>query len=148
MRDISRKPIEFQIRTRLMHIEAQYGAAAHWRYKTGTNGSERAASDAHWLQNLVGQHSKTQSTDDFIRMLKRQVQEEHLVVFGRSGLITRLSGGATVRDYLAKYHPDSSPELPTRVNGMIVPPDHRLDDGDSIDTLTDEEMGELENLAQ
>jgi hypothetical protein len=49
---------------------------------------------------------------------------------------------------LAKYHPDSSPESPARVNGMIVSPDHRLDDGDSIDTLTDEEMGELENLAQ
>lgn len=147
VRDISRKPIEFQIRTRLMHIEAQYGAAAHWRYKTGTNGSERAASDSQWLKSLVGRHSKTHSSDEFIRMLKRQVQEDHLVVFGRSGLIAKLSVGTTVRDYLTRYHPDSSPELPARVNGMLVPPDHRLHDGDSIETLTDEEVGELGNSA-
>jgi len=133
VRDISRKPIEFQIRTELMHIEAEHGAAAHWRYKSRANGPDSATSQTQWLQRLVGQHCKAQSADEFIRLLKRQVYEDQLVVFGRAGLIARLSGGATVRDYLKRYHPDSSPELQVRVNGRPVSRDHRLHDGDSIE---------------
>lgn len=116
-----------------MHIEAEYGAAAHWRYKSRTNGPDSATSQTQWLQRLVEQHCKARSADEFIRLLRRQVYEDQLVVFGRAGLIARLSGGATVRDYLRRYHPDSSPELQVRVNGRPVSRDHRLHDGDSIE---------------
>jgi (p)ppGpp synthase/HD superfamily hydrolase len=71
-------------------------------------------------------------------LLKRQVYQGQLVVFGRAGLIARLSGGATVRDYPKRYHPDSSPELQVRVNGEPLSRDHRLHDGDSIETMQEE----------
>lgn len=95
--------------------------------------ADSATAQTQWLQRLVGQHSKARSADEFTRLLKRQVYEDQLVVFGRAGLIARLSGGATVRDYLRRYPPDSSPELQVRVNGKPVSRDHRLYDGDSIE---------------
>ncbi len=148
VRDISRKPIEFQIRTEFMHIEAEYGTAAHWRYKTGAESAETAYSQTRWLQALVGQHCSAPSTDEFLRLLHRQVYEDHLVVFGRAGLIARLSGDATVLDYIKRYCPDCSHQTQVKVNGTTVPLDHRLCDGDTIEIVAEKKTDESRASAQ
>jgi len=135
VRDISRKPIEFQIRTKLMHFEAEYGAAAHWRYKGGGENSSDGQLKSKWLETLVFQHRNTSSQADFFELLHRQVYVDDLVVFGKAGQIARLPEKATVRDYLKRYHPNYPGDLPVKVNEELVSQDHKLQDGDSVEIL-------------
>jgi GTP pyrophosphokinase len=135
VREVSHKPIEFQIRTELMHKEAEHGAAAHWRYKSET--LERDRQSARWMEGLVRQHREAASSEAFIELLHRQVFRDHLVVFGNGGRIVRLADNATVLDYLKIINVHAPEEVEVKVNGRAVSLDCALRDGDSIELLTD-----------
>jgi len=66
VRDISHKPIEFQIRTELMHMEAEYGVAAHWRYKSAEAAAANNRRQSRWIESLVDQHRNAPSADGFM----------------------------------------------------------------------------------
>lgn len=134
VREISHKPIEFQIRTELMHMEAEYGTAAHWRYKNRAGAAQRESRRAQWMKGLREQHAQAPSSEAFIDLLHRQVFQDHIIVFGNGGRIVRLGENATVRDYLAITGIRLPRAGAIKVNGKKVPPDHRLRDGDSIET--------------
>lgn len=134
VREISHKPIEFQVRTQLMHIEAEHGSAAHWLYKTPAV-SRRNDSQKRWIKGLLHQHRRAVNTEAFIEALHRQVYAEHLVVFGKGGRIVRLPDKATVLDYLDKFNIRLGPSTVVRVNGKIAVTDRCLQDGDSIEVL-------------
>lgn len=135
VREISHKPIEFQVRTELMHMEAEHGAAAHWRYKNESVSMEKTRSQGQWMQGLVHQHENTVNTDAFIDLLHRQVFEDRLVVFGNGGRIMRLPENATVRDYLNRSNNHIPDTAVVRVNGETSGMDRLLMDGDSIEIL-------------
>ncbi len=136
VRDISRKPIEFQVRTELMHKEAEYGVAAHWRYKEGAPPNAAGAQQKSlWLKGLAGHHHETKKPEDFIHLLYQQVYAEHTVIFGQGGQIMRLGKHATVKHYLQKANLVLSPQALIKVNGKAVASDHSLRDGDSIEIL-------------
>ena len=136
VREISHKPIEFQVRTELMHMEAEHGRAAHWRYKT------ESASNGHpqgqWINGLVHQHGRAENARAFIQLLHRQVYEDHLVVFGKGGRIMRLPDNATVRDYMNQSNIHFPQGAVVKVNGEIVDIDRNLRDGDSIEVVEHE----------
>ncbi len=133
VREISHKPIEFQVRTELMHMEAEHGTAAHWRYKGRTATAEQDRCRAQWMEGLVRQHEKADSTEAFIELLHRQVFLDHLVVFGNGGRIVRLGEKATVRDYLNIANIRVPEGASVKVNGKTVSMDRPLQDGDSIE---------------
>ena len=136
VREVSHKPIEFQVRTELMHMEAEHGRAAHWRYKNeiAVNGHLQG----QWMNGLVHQHGQAQSAKAFIQLLHRQVYEDHLVVFGKGGRIMRLPDNATVRDYLKKSNIHFPQGGTVKVNGEIAEIDRNLRDGDSIEIVEHE----------
>jgi GTP pyrophosphokinase len=135
VRELSHKPIEFQIRTELMHREAEHGSAAHWLYKGKPSDTGKATTDSSWMHGLVRQHEQAKSTEAFIEMLHRCVYENHLVVFGKGGQITHLHGGATVLDYLNTTNIVDPAGAAVKVNGEIVGIECVLRDGDSIEIV-------------
>jgi GTP pyrophosphokinase len=137
VREISHKPIEFQVRTELMHMEAEHGAAAHWRYKSEMESGKRAHNQAEWMAGLVRRHDETDSAQEFIELLHRQVFRDRVVVFGNGGRIVRLAENATVRDYLSTCDLAVSPGAVVKVNGKRAEMGHFLCDGDSIEIVGD-----------
>jgi (p)ppGpp synthase/HD superfamily hydrolase len=138
VRNISHKPIEFQIRTELMHREAEYGVAAHWQYKQGARAiAESDLQKTLWMKGLVKQHLGM-SSDRFINVLHQQVYEDATVVFGKGGRISRVPANATVADYLKRANLAVSPRAVVQVNGKPVGMEHVLQDGDSIEIIEPE----------
>jgi (p)ppGpp synthase/HD superfamily hydrolase len=138
VREISHKPIEFQVRTELMHLEAEHGTAAHWRYKNDAAVAERNHHRTQWMEGLVRQHRESASSEAFIERLHRQVFRDHLVVFGNGGRIVRMPENATVRDYLKIINAHVPQDATVKVNGRVVALDFALRDGDSIAVPADE----------
>lgn len=138
VRDISHKPIEFQVRTELMHLEAEHGTAAHWRYKSGNGATVHSRQQTQWMEGLARQHRESTSSEAFIEKLHRQVFRDHLVVFGNGGRIVHLSEDATVLDYLKIINVHVPQNSAVKVNGRVVSFDYALRDGDSIEFTVNE----------
>ena len=134
MREVTHKPIEFQVRTELMHMEAEHGSAAHWLYKSAVAMEKDSLKD-QWMKGLVRRHSQAKSTDAFIELLRRQVCEDHMVVFGKGGRITRLPDKATVLEYLDAANLVASRSTIVKVNGKLANTEQTLRDGDSIEIV-------------
>lgn len=135
IREISHKPIEIQVRTELMHLEAEYGMAAHWRYKREGTLRDRGHQQAQWMVGLMQQHKEAGSNEAFVERLYRQVFRNHLVVFGSGGRIVRLADKSTVYDYLRITNTRLTKGGQVRVNGRTVGMNHSLRDGDSVEVL-------------
>jgi len=138
VREISHKPIEFQVRTHLMHMEAEYGSAAHWRYKKS---GESAAKDQNqtWMETLLIQHEQSGSTRKFIELLHEQAFADQVVVFGNGGRIIRLAENSTVQDFLTVSNVTVPKNAVVRVNGRLSALDTLLHDGDSVEiTIRDD----------
>ncbi|NDY73067.1 HD domain-containing protein [Desulfobacter hydrogenophilus] len=137
VREISHKPIEFQVRTDLMHQEAEHGTAAHWRYKQDKTADLLDQQRTQWMGGLVRQHRESLSNKAFVERLHQQVFQNHLLVFGNGGRIVRLAQNATVRNYMQIINIRFTHDMPVKVNGRLVNIDFRLRDGDSIEVLGD-----------
>jgi len=136
VREIFHKPIEFQVRTELMHAEAEFGTAAHWRYKSEVEATKHHHQQVQWMEGLVRQHEEADSSKAFIELLQRQVFRDHLVVFGNGGRIVRMADKATVHDYLKINNTQVHKGIVVKVNGNIANMDQPLQDGDSIEVLS------------
>jgi (p)ppGpp synthase/HD superfamily hydrolase len=131
---ISFKPVEIQIQTDSMHRLAQFGIAAHWRYK-----DEQARlvheRQAQWLRSLPSQHERAVNHAEFIKRLRRQVYDVKLVIFGPGGRRMRLPQGALVRDLFEQLVENSGDGYAAQINGVICPPDYPLRDGDTVELV-------------
>lgn len=132
------EPFEVQIRTFEMHSIAQYGIAAHWKYKEGG----KAAKDK-WLHEIMDwQRSMFESGDDgddFLDALKMDLNafNEHVYCFSPRGELVTLKGGSCAIDYAYTIHSAVGNRMVgARVNGKIVPVDHKLETGDQVEILT------------
>jgi GTP pyrophosphokinase len=140
VREISQKPIEIQIRTELMHSEAEHGTAAHWRYKSRPSAMTRDRYQALWMRGLAKQYEKSDNTLQFVELLYRQVFQNHLVVFGNGGRIVRLAEKATLQDYLTITNVKIPSGGSVKVNGETATLDRMLRDGDSIEIIPNPEI--------
>ncbi|MBW1677778.1 MAG: bifunctional (p)ppGpp synthetase/guanosine-3',5'-bis(diphosphate) 3'-pyrophosphohydrolase [Deltaproteobacteria bacterium] len=133
VRDISDKPVEFQIRTELMHMEAEFGVAAHWRYKDEDDAHVEDERQLQWLRSLRKKRDDITTHRDFVEKLRKEVFDDHLVVFTEKGRQVRLPVGATVRDFLDRINPSHLSEVSLHVNGQVCSMGCHLRDGDTVE---------------
>jgi GTP diphosphokinase / guanosine-3',5'-bis(diphosphate) 3'-diphosphatase len=135
------RPLEIQIRTRDMHETAEYGVAAHWRYKEtpGKHATGADASDAklRWLKSLVDWERDVDDPAEFTDQLRGELMEDEVYVFTPKGEVKSLSSGATPLDFAYEIHTDIGHRcVGAKVNGKIVPLHYELRSGDIVEVLT------------
>ena len=127
-------PFEVQIRTWEMHETAEYGIAAHWKYKQGTgDGSEK---DFEWVRRLL-ESQQTTDAEDYVRSLKIDMFDDEVVVFTPKGKIVSLPAGSTPIDFAYAIHSGvGNAMVGAKVNNRIAGIDTHLKNGDIVEILT------------
>jgi GTP pyrophosphokinase len=129
--------MEVQIRTREMHRVAEYGIAAHWRYKgTGTESREDVQRFA-WLRQLLEWQHHVEDPDEFLRSVKDDLFTEEVFVFTPKGDVLDFPLGATIIDFAYRIHSEVGNHCSgARVNGRLVPLRYQLQNGDTVEIVT------------
>jgi GTP pyrophosphokinase len=132
--------MEVQIRTRDMHRVAEYGVAAHWRYKKAEGGpeDEREAEERFaWLRQMLEWQQHLTDPDEFLRSVKEDLFSKEVFVFTPKGDLLNFPTGATVIDFAYRIHSEVGRHCTgARVNGRIVPLRYALRSGDSVEIIT------------
>ena len=129
-------PFEVQIRTKEMHRIAEYGIAAHWRYKEG--GADKSLDQKlFWLRQILDWQSETRDSHEFIDGLKTDLFSEEVFIFTPKGDIINMQRGATPLDFAYRIHSHVGNQcVGARVNGKMVPLDTELQTGDRVEVMT------------
>ncbi len=131
------RTLEVQIRTPEMHHNAEFGIAAHWRYKEGRKRDEAFEQRVTWLRRLMEWRQDVEDAGDFVDAMKSDVFEERAYVFTPKGDIIDLPANSTPIDFAYHVHTDIGHRCRgAKVNGKLVTLDHRLQTGDSVEILT------------
>ncbi|WP_028046300.1 bifunctional (p)ppGpp synthetase/guanosine-3',5'-bis(diphosphate) 3'-pyrophosphohydrolase [Cellulomonas sp. URHE0023] len=133
------KPVEIQIRTHDMHRRAEYGVAAHWKYKESTKGAvpDAAGNDMQWLRQLVDWQKETADPSEFLDSLRFEIAGSEVYVFTPKGDVIGLPSGSTPVDFAYAVHTEVGHRtMGARVNGRLVPLDSSLENGDVVDVFT------------
>ena len=133
------KPLELQIRTAEMHKRAEYGIAAHWKYKEG--GAEIAGpvkgDDMAWLRQLLDWQKESEDPGEFLDSLRFDLHSAEVFVFTPKGDVVSLPAGATPVDFAYGVHTEVGHRcIGARVNGRLVPLESTLDNGDVVEIFT------------
>ena len=130
-------PFEVQIRTWEMHHVAEYGIAAHWKYKSGEKAKEDMDKKLEWISRLVETESSVKDPDEFLEALKTDLFHDEVFVFTPKGDVLALPQGSTLIDFAYSIHSGvGNSMIGAKVNGMIVPIDSCPVTGDIIEILT------------
>lgn len=132
------QPVEIQIRTWEMHRIAEYGVAAHWRYKEGNQTANKDAFDEKmgWLRNLL-EWQDTSNPKEFVNALKLDAFSDEVFVFSPRGDVIDLPQGAIPIDFAYRIHTDVGHRcVGAKINGKIVPLDYKLKNGDIVEIIT------------
>ncbi len=130
-------PFEVQIRTWDMHHIAEYGIAAHWKYKSGEGSGGDIDKKLEWVANLVETERDTHDPDEFMRALKIDIFQDETFVFTPKGDVIALPQGSTVIDFAYNIHSQvGNKMIGGKINGMIVPIDRVLQNGEIVEILT------------
>jgi GTP pyrophosphokinase len=137
------KPVEIQIRTAEMHEIAEFGIAAHWRYKEANSKRDAALeSKINWLRQLMEWRQDIADARVFVDSLKTDIFQDQVYVFTPKGDIIELAAGATPIDFAYYVHTEIGHRCRgAKVNGRIVPLDYRLKTGDRVEILTAKKGG-------
>ena len=135
------KTFEIQIRTFEMHRTAEYGIAAHWKYKEGDNNSEikekNFESKLVWLRDMLEFQKETADAEEFIEGFKIDLFTDEIFLFTPKGVVIDLPNGATPIDFAYRIHTDIGNKcVGAKVNGKIVPLDYKLKTGEIVEVLT------------
>ncbi len=131
------QPIEIQVRTHDMHMLAEYGIAAHWRYKEGGKSDADYESKLAWVRQLMEWQHDVADATEFVESLKVDVFQDQVFVFTPKGEVKDLPSGATPIDFAYRIHTDIGHRtIGAKVNGRIVPLDHKLQSGDIVEIVT------------
>ena len=139
------RPIEIQIRTHEMHQRAEYGVAAHWKYKERMNGGGRASdrsqlpseTEMAWLAHISDWQSETTDPTEFLDNLRYEIGAKEVYVFTPQGKVIGLPAGATPVDFAYAVHTEIGHRtMGAKVNGRLVPLESTLQSGDSVEVFT------------
>ncbi|MGW6395014.1 RelA/SpoT family protein [Streptomyces sp. NPDC055103] len=150
------KPVELQIRTFDMHRRAEYGIAAHWKYKQDPSagaskvrtdmpkktGKEDHLNDMAWLRQLLDWQKETEDPSEFLESLRFDLSRNEVFVFTPKGDVIALPAGATPVDFSYAVHTEVGHRtIGARVNGRLVPLESTLDNGDLVEVFTSKAAG-------
>ncbi len=142
------KAVEIQIRTHDMHRRAEYGVAAHWKYKDagarggsggqpGVGADGGSLEDMSWLRQLVDWQSETSDPGEFLDSLRFEINAQQVFVFTPKGEVIGLPAGSTPVDFAYAVHTEVGHRtMGARVNGRLVPLESALDNGDVVEIFT------------
>lgn len=132
------EPFEVQIRTFEMHRTAEYGIAAHWRYKEGSSPREKKFDEKlAWLRQILEWQQDVKDTSEFMESLKIDLFEDSVFVFTPKGAVIELPKGACPVDFAYRVHTEVGHRCAgAKVNGRIVPLDYPLSNGDIVEIMT------------
>ncbi len=135
------KPVELQIRTHDMHRAAEYGVAAHWRYKQGSQSKDRP-DDFAWLRQLVDWQRETEDPGEFLDSLRYDLGSSEVFVFTPKGDVIALASKSTPVDFAYSVHTEVGHRcVGARVNGKLVALDSTLENGDVVEIFTSKAEG-------
>ena len=130
-------PFEVQIRTWEMHHIAEYGVAAHWKYKSGERSKEEIDKKLEWISRLLETEDEMRDPEEFMQALKIDIFHDETFVFTPNGDVMALPQGATVIDFAYAIHSAVGHKMiGAKINGMIVPIDRVLQNGEIVEILT------------
>ncbi len=130
-------PFEVQIRTRQMHEEAEYGIAAHWKYKSGSKSEGNIDDKLRWIAQLLESDENTRDPDEFMRSFKTDIFHDETFVFTPKGDVISLPLGSTTIDFAYAIHSAvGNKMMGAKINGVIVPIDKVPQNGDIIEIIT------------
>ena len=130
-------PFEVQIRTREMHHVAEYGIAAHWKYKSGESSKAEIDSKLEWISKLIESEDYTRDPDEFLRSLKIDIFHDETFVFTPKGDVVVLPLGSTLIDFAYAIHSAVGNKMVgAKINGTIAPIDSVPENGQIVEVLT------------
>ncbi len=136
------RPLEIQIRTEEMHRTAEYGIAAHWRYKEGGRADESFDERLAWLRQMLEWQTELKDPREFMEALKIDLFEDEVFVFTPKGDVQSLRRGSTPIDFAYAIHTEVGHHcVGAKVNGSIVPLGYELQMGDRVEILTNKSSG-------
>lgn len=129
-------PFEVQIRTKEMDQLAEYGVAAHWKYKAGIQGQDRLEERLAWVRQLLESQRDSEDGADLLNDLKSELLPDEVFVFTPKGDVIDLPSGATVIDFAYAIHSAvGNRMIGAKVNGRIVPIDHKVVTGEIVEII-------------
>lgn len=136
-------PFEVQIRTWEMHHTAEYGIAAHWKYKLGGGAAGGKFEERlSWIRQLLESQNDSEDVEDIVRTIKSDLVPEEVFVFTPKGDVISLPVGATVIDFAYAIHSAiGNRMIGAKVDGRIVPIDYQVKTGEIVDILTSSQTG-------
>lgn len=135
-------PFEIQIRTWEMHRTAEYGIAAHWKYKLGKGGKDILDEKLSWIHRMIETGESTDTAEDLVASIKGDLSVEEVYVFTPKGDIKSLPNGSTVIDFAYAIHSAvGNKMIGAKVDGRIVPLDYKIKTGERIEILTTNQQG-------
>lgn len=144
-------PFEVQIRTWEMHHTAEYGIAAHWKYKLGIGGGKDSGSEIldnrlAWIRQMLDNQEESEDITDIVHSIKSDLLPEEVFVFTPKGDVINLPLGSTVIDFAYAIHSAvGNRMIGAKVDGRIVPIDYKVKTGEIIEVLTTKEIGKGPN---
>lgn len=130
-------PFEVQIRTREMHHVAEYGIAAHWKYKSGANSKEDIDKKLSWISRLIDTENGAIDNEDFMHALKIDIFSDETFVFTPKGDVIALPQNSTLIDFAYAIHSEVGNKMVgAKINGMISPIDRVPQTGEIVEILT------------
>jgi guanosine-3',5'-bis(diphosphate) 3'-pyrophosphohydrolase len=136
------KPLEVQIRTSEMNQDAEYGIAAHWRYKEGVSRDQTYEQRILWLRSMMEWRQDVTDAQDFVDGMKTDVFQDRVYVFTPRGDIIDLPAGSTPIDFAYHVHTDIGHRCRgAKVDGKLVPLDRALHTGEQVEILTSKQGG-------
>lgn len=135
------RTVEIQIRTNEMHQQAEYGVAAHWKYKERMNGGKADAkavdADMAWLAHISDWQAETADPGEFLDSLRFEIGAKEVYVFTPKGRVIGLPSGATPVDFAYAVHTEIGHRtMGAKVNGRLVPLESELNSGDVVEVFT------------
>src|SRR5699024_6464797 len=128
---------EIQIRTKEMHRTAEYGIAAHWKYKEGKKADTEVDHKLTWLRGILEWQSDLKDSSEFMESLKIDLFTDEVFVFTPMGDVIDLPKGAISIDFAYAIHSDIGNKCTgAKVNGKLMPLDHQLETGDIVEVVT------------
>ena len=130
-------PFEIQIRTWDMHYTAEYGIAAHWKYKAGIQGKEKMEERLAWIRQIIESQQESEDAEDLVKTIKTDLGSEEVFVFTPKGDVKSLPLGSTVIDFAYAIHSAVGNRMVgARVDGRMVPLDYQVKTGQIVDIIT------------
>ena len=130
-------PFEIQIRTWDMHYTAEYGIAAHWKYKAGIKGKDKLEEGLAWVRKIIESQQESEGAEDIVKTIKTDLSTDDVFVFTPKGDVKSLPAGSTIVDFAYAIHSAVGNRMVgAKIDGRIVPLDTVLKTGQIVDITT------------